>query len=1082
MPDAPDEKLYNGPAAEPPAEVAPCDHPYAELDVTTNFSFLRGASHPDELVFTAASLGYRAMAVTDVNSLAGVVRAYEATRKVKGFRLIVGARLVFADGTPDLLAWPADLAAYGRLCRLLTAGKHRAEKGACLLTLDDLAAHGEGLLAAISSEDLPPDDAVVRLRDATGDRLSLAVRLSYGGDDDASLLAARALARRTRVPLLATNHVHYHAPFRRRLQDVLTCVRHGCTIREAGYRLFPNGEYHLKSPAQMHRLFARCPDAISRGLEIASRCTFDLSELKYEYPVESVPPDTSPSEHLRALTYAGAADKYPSGVPPKVTDQIEKELRFICGSRYESYFLTVYDLVREARSRGILCQGRGSAANSAVCYCLGVTAVDPMKFNLVFERFASGARSEPPDIDIDFEHERREEVIQYVYEKYGRDRAAMAASLITYRGRSAVRDVGKALGLGRDTLDQLAGKLDWWNRGSPSDAQLRECGVDDRDPTVRHLVDLTGQLLGFPRHLSQHVGGMVISRSPLHELVPVENAAMERRTVIEWDKDDLQALKLFKVDILALGMLTALSKGLAMVGRHLAGPPPELHTIPAEDGRTYDMICDADTVGVFQVESRAQMSMLPRLRPRKFYDLVIQVAIVRPGPIQGGMVHPYLARREALRADPAYEFECPKEELREVLEGTLGVPLFQEQAMRLAVVAAGFTPDESDALRRAMAAWKRGGGIHKLHDKFVNGMTSRGYEPEFAERCFDQISGFGEYGFPESHAASFAILVYASAWLKRHHPAAFAAGLLNSQPMGFYAPAQLVRDAREHGVDVRPVDVNASDWDCTLEPRPSLFPPAPPEGRHGWGSSGPALRLGFRQVKGMRQADAERIVRARPSHGPFTSVAHLRRACDLSPSAVDRLARADALASLRLSRREASWDALALPTPPSRAAEPTLWSAHDDPHLPVDLPPLPAHQEVSADYATVGLSLRPHPVTFARTALAACGVTPAHALQDVARFPHGRRVKVAGLVLVRQRPGTAGGVVFVTLEDETGTANLILWSAVYDLYRTAARQATLLQVDGIVQREGQVIHVLAQRLTDRSPLLHDLRQPSRDFH
>jgi error-prone DNA polymerase len=1082
MPDNVNAKLYNGAAIDPPTEVAPSSHGYVELDVTTNFTFLRGASHPDELVYTAALLGHRAMAVTDVNTLAGVVRAYEAARKIKGFRLIVGARLTFTDGSPDLLVWPGDRDAYARLSRLLTLGRRRAPKGECHLSLADFLEHGEGMLAAIAPAAWPwadDQDICHRLREALGDRLSLAVSLNHGDDDEAALSAAVAFSKRTRVPLVATNHVHYHDPGRRALQDVLTCVRHGCTIQQAGFKLFPNAERHLKSPARMARLFARHRPAIDRGLEIARRCQFTLDELKYDYPTEVVPPGRSSSDYLRELTYAGAAERYPRGVPAAVQALLEKELKFICHSKYESYFLTVHDLVRYARSRGILCQGRGSAANSAVCYCLGVTAVDPEHFQLVFERFASGERGEPPDIDVDFEHERREEVIQYVYQKYGRDRAAMTASLITYRGRSAVRDVGKALGFGQDVLDQLAGKLDWWHRGTLSPSQLREAGVNPDDHTIGHLIALTTELLGFPRHLSQHVGGMVISRRPLCDIVPIENAAMEDRTVIEWDKDDLDSLGIFKVDILALGMLTCISKALTMI--NACSPPPasrlEMHTVPAEDKDVYEMISDADTVGVFQVESRAQMSMLPRLRPREFYDLVIEVAIVRPGPIQGDMVHPYLQRREARRADPNYQIEFPKDELRDVLAKTLGVPLFQEQAMRLAMVAAGFSGGEADALRRAMAAWKRGGGIECFHDKFVNGMTARGYEADFAERCFKQICGFGEYGFPESHAASFAKLVYVSAWIKRFHPAAFAAALLNSQPMGFYAPAQLVRDAREHGVEVRPVDVNFSQWDCTLEQDKPILPAR--GHKTTWGVVGPALRLGFRQIKGMRKDRADLIVAARRAHGPFTSVDQLQHRARVDIASIRRLARADALNSIRLNRRGATWEAMALSDTPAplfdvRSADASTGSAL--------LPPMAEREEVIADYAATGLSIKKHPVSFARAALNQYKVITAAEIQDAERFPNGWAVSVAGLVLVRQRPGTASGVVFITLEDETGVVNLIVWSSTFERYRVAARHATLLQANGIVQREGQVIHVLARRMIDRTPLLQGLAQSSRDFH
>ncbi len=1078
MPEAENPKLYTGSLIEPPAEVVPCDEGYAELDVTTNFSFLHGASHPDELVYTAALLGYRALAITDINTLAGVVRAYEASQKIKNFQLIIGVRLVFTDGSPDLLVWPTDCKAYANLSRLLTLGRRRAPKGECHLNLGDFLSHSVGLLVGAVVNDAQHHEKVLhQLREVIGDDLSLVANLSFGDDDRSRLESFVALGRRTGVPLVATNHVHYHDSGRRSLQDVLTCVRHGCTIQEAGFKLFSNAERYLKSPWQMNRLFADCPKAIERGLEIARRCRFSLGELQYEYPTEIVPPGQDAAAYLREQTYHGAAERYPHGIPEKVIGAIEKELTFICHSKYESYFLTVYDLVRFARRRGILCQGRGSAANSAVCYCLGVTAVDPAKFQLVFERFASEARSEPPDIDIDFEHERREEVIQYVYEKYGRERAAMTASFITYRGRSAVRDVGKALGLGQDALDQLAGKLDWWHRGTLSDSQLCEAGVRPDDPSVRNLIALTTELLGFPRHLSQHVGGMVISQRPLCEIVPIENAAMQDRTVIEWDKDDLDVIGLFKVDILALGMLTCIAKSLTLINAYSEDGSLQMHTIPQEVRGVYEMASDADTIGVFQIESRAQMSMLPRLRPATFYDLVIEVAIVRPGPIQGGMVHPYLQRREALRADPNYPIEYPKEELRGVLGETLGIPLFQEQVMRMAIVAARFTPTEADALRRAMAAWKRSGGIEPFHDKFVNGMTGNGYAADFAERCFKQICGFGEYGFPESHAASFAKLVYVSAWIKRYHPAAFAAALLNSQPMGFYAPAQLVRDAREHGVELRSIDVNESHWDCTLEYDGT---PSAADGfqhRSMWGTNGPAVRLGMRLIRGMRQSDAERITIARQQMGRFASVEQLQYAAQLNAAAVHRLANADALHSLKLDRRQATWKAIGLSD-----VELPLFDGFSAEAQPVTLPTIPDNLEVTIDYATTGLSLKRHPVAFVRHELNRQRVVTASAAQDLLRHPSGRTISVCGLVLVRQRPGTASGVVFITLEDETGIVNLIVWSNVYERYRRAARHATLLQATGIVQREGQVLHIVVRKMTDRSQLLLGLSQTSRDFH
>ena len=1153
MPETPNPKLTR--LLDPPTEVAGGAPPYAELDVTTNFSFLRGASHPDELVFTAAMLGYRALAITDVNSLAGVVRAHAAAKQVKGFHLIIGTRLQLTDA-PDLLVWASDRAAYGRLCKLLTLGKRRAEKGECLLGLHDFLDRSDGMIAALAPGGAVSDLDGLRpvlslLREALRDRLSVAACCPYGDDDESWLGKLARLSSASRVPLLATNHVHYHDPGRRALQDVLTCVRHGCTIREAGYRLFPNGERYLKSPGHMHRLFADYPQAVRRGIEIAEQCRFSLDELKYEYPDEVVTPGVTPAQYLADLTWAGAAERYPRGVPEKVRRQVTEELALIGQLHIEQYFLTVHDIVRFARSRGILCQGRGSAANSAVCFCLGVTSVDPNVHDLLFARFVSTARNEPPDIDVDFEHERREEVIQYVYEKYGRDRAGMTATVISYRGRSAVRDVGKAMGLSLDMVDSMAGKLDWWDRGVLSDTQLREVGLDPTDRTVHLVCGLAGELLGFPRHLSQHTGGMVMTRGPLCELVPIENASMPDRTVIEWDKDDIDELGILKVDVLALGMLTALSKGLQFLnwtdapvppvtpgpersegpdssstggkesgpslrsGPGVGGgsarsvlscdvgcaeadpttesppclPPLDLHTLPDNDPAVYDMICDGDTIGVFQVESRAQMAMLPRLRPRTFYDLVIEVAIVRPGPIQGDMVHPYLRRRDGLEP-----IEYPSKELESVLGNTLGVPLFQEQAMKVVMVAADFTAAEADRLRRAMAAWKKNGALDQFHGKIVEGMLRNGYTREFAEKTFNQIKGFGEYGFPESHAASFARLVYASAWIKRHHPAAFCAALLNSQPMGFYAPAQLVRDAKDHGVEVRAVDVNESEWDCTLEEATGETRGQGDKGTGGgkatWGLRGPAVRLGFRQVKGMKQEHAERIVECRRGRGRFKSVAQFHRVTHLPVSALRRLAEADGFGSLGLSRRQALWQVMKLkdeefplfetPSPcPLVSLSPCL---PDDSEPTVSLPPMPLGQEVMTDYRTAGLSLKSHPVALLRADLAKRGMITAAELADEVRSPHGRRVSVAGVVLIRQRPGTASGVVFVTMEDETGVANLILWPQTYDQFRPAARHAVLLQCDGYVQRQGQVVHVLARKLFDLSHLLKGYEQRSRDFH
>jgi error-prone DNA polymerase len=1084
---------------------------YAELDVTSNFSFLRGASHPDELVSRAAELGYAAVGMTDVNSLAGIVRAHQSAKQA-GIKLCVGARLRLTDA-PDVLVWAENRAGYANLCRMLTEGKRRAEKGSCILRLDQLLSASDGLLAALTARSIDQQAAATgggdlqtaaqAIKDVMGDRLSLAVSRLHDGLDRPVFYRVQSVSRACGIPILATNQAHYHDAGRRRLQDVLTCVRHGCTIQQAGFRLFSNGERFLKTPREMRHLFDDLPAAMQRTIEIAQRCAFSLDELRYEYPDEIVPPGKTPAQYLAELTWIGARGRYPAGVPPKVRGQIEHELGLIEELKVAAYFLTVYDLVRFARSRGILCQGRGSAANSAVCYCLGVTSVDPDRVDMLFERFISAARNEPPDIDVDFEHERREEVIQYVYEKYGRERAAMTAEVITYRARSAVRDVGKAMGLDLDTVDQMAKRQDWWDRGVLNADKIREMGLDPADRTVRMTLYLAGELLGFPRHLSQHVGGMVMSRRPLCESVPIENAAMNDRTVIEWDKDDLDAVGMFKVDVLGLGMLTALAKGLKMVNQaRQLECPIELHAIPPEDPAVYAMACDADTVGVFQIESRAQMSMLPRLRPRCFYDFVIEVAIVRPGPIQGNMVHPYLRRREGTE-----KVSFPKPELEAVLGKTLGVPLFQEQAMKLVMVAAGFSAAEADRLRRAMAAWRYTGHIEQFHRDVVEGMIRNGYEESFARQCFEQIKGFGEYGFPESHAASFALLVYASAWLKRYHPAAFCAAILNSQPMGFYAPAQLVRDAREHGVEVRPVDVNHSEYDCTLEgacdlpqrisPSPRTqgegwgggrrsiglrnpHPSPPPEymgrgrrDKHAWGCGGPAVRLGFRMVKGLHAAHAKRIVECRQRCGPFRSIDHFHEVAGLPISAVTILAEADAFASLSKSRRPALWDALALPED-----RPPLPTAKQD-DLRAELPPMTAGEEILADYGAVGLSLKGHPVGIVRAELARRKIVPA---AEVWNRPPGRWVSVAGVVLIRQRPGTASGIVFVTLEDETGVVNLIIRPQVYERYRAAARHAALLQADGYIERQGRVQHVMTVRLQDLSGVLRGFVHPSRDFH
>ncbi len=1000
-------------------------------------------------------------------------------------------------------------------------------------------------------------------------RAYLAAHHLYRGDDARRLARLTALGEATRLPLVATNDVLYHVPERRPLQDVLTCIREGYTIGEAGYRLIANAERHLKAPQEMARLFRGHEDAVERSLEIVERCRFSLDELRYEYPEEPVPEGLTAQQRLAELTWKGAAERFSkspsppfrgeregpapkvwegevgdgtsrligpphlalsprpaggeeedglpscgcdlSGVPDKIRGLIEHELQLIEQLDYARYFLTVHDIVRFARQRGILCQGRGSAANSVVCYCLGITAVDPARIDVLFERFISAARKEPPDIDVDFEHERREEVIQYVYEKYGRDRAGLAATVICYRSRSAIREVGKALGLSVDIVAALAGIVWGWSNDPIADLRVREAGLDPTDRTLRLALDLAAQLVGFPRHLSQHVGGFVITRGPLSELVPIENAAMEDRTVIEWDKDDLDRLGILKIDVLALGMLTCIRKAFALIENHY-GRRLDLATVPAEDPAVYEMLSRADSLGVFQVESRAQMTMLPRLKPREFYDLVIEVAIVRPGPIQGDMVHPYLRRRSG--REPV---NYPSEALRQVLGKTMGVPLFQEQAMKIAIVGAGFAPDEADRLRRAMATFKRNGDIHLFREKFVAGMVKNGYDRDFATRCFSQIEGFGTYGFPESHAASFALLVYVSSWIKCFYPEVFACALLNSQPMGFYAPAQIVRDAREHGVEVRAVDVNHSFWDSTLEPRlgespsppfrgeregpspevggvgttphfgpphPSLSPrPAGGEGKAVDGARGWALRLGLRQIKGFAEADAERLVASRPDGG-YRDPRALWRRSGLGRGALERLAEADAFRSIRLDRRRALWALKALRGPPL-----PLFAEEDSPDEKPSPPPgaereriamallpeMPLGEHVVEDYASLSLTLKRHPLAFLRREFAREGLVTAAAL---AHLPIDRRLAIAGVVLIRQRPGSANGVVFITIEDETGVANLIIWPAILERFRRAALGATLLRCTGKLQREESVIHVVADRLDDLTPRLNTLRERS----
>ncbi|HWB51813.1 MAG TPA: error-prone DNA polymerase [Stellaceae bacterium] len=1055
--------------------------PYAELQVTSNFSFLRGGSHPWELVERAAALGLAAIAVTDRNSVAGLVRAHQAARET-GLRLVVGARLDLRDGT-SLLAYPKDRAAYGRLTALLTLGKRRAPKGECHLDYADVAAHGAGLVVVL----LPPDTVdraslaahcrrAARIAGDFAGRGYLAAHHLYRGDDARRLARLQRLADETGLTLLATGDVLYHVPERRPLQDVVTCIRDHCTLRQAGFRLAANAERHLKSPPQMARLFRGHEAALAASLEIVERCRFALDELRYEYPEEPVPPGMTPQSRLARLTWEGAAEKlsvgirsHPrpdppppageapagmEGVPADIRERITHELALIEQLDFARYFLTVHDIVRFARSQGILCQGRGSAANSVVCYCLGITSVDPAKIDVLFERFISAARGEPPDIDVDFEHERREEVIQYIYERYGRDKAGLAATVICYRARGALRGVGKVMGLSDDVIAALAGMVWGWSNETLRDERVRQAGLDPNDRNLRMALDLAGALVGFPRHLSQHVGGFVITRGPLHELVPIENAAMQDRTVIEWDKDDLDALGILKVDILALGMLTCIRKAFALLDHH-KGETHTLATVPPERPEVYDMLSKADSIGVFQVESRAQMSMLPRLRPKKFYDLVIEVAIVRPGPIQGDMVHPYLRRRNDLE-----KTFCPPG-LEHVLNKTLGVPLFQEQAMQIAIVGAGFTPDDADRLRRAMASFRRNGDIEKFRGQFIDGMTANGYPQDFAARCFSQIEGFGTYGFPESHAASFSLLVYVSAWIKCFHPEVFACALLNAQPMGFYQPAQLVRDAREHGVTVLPVDVNRSDWDCTLEPLPPGGATVAPARRL-------ALRLGLRQIKGFTEKDAVRLVAARGAGYPDAEA--LWRCSGLGRAALEHLAAADALRSIALDRRQGLWALKALGDAPLllfAAAKPS--SGREAEAL---LPPMPLGEHVVEDYATTSLSLKRHPLALMRGELEAEGIVTAAAL---AALPVERRVRVAGLVLIRQRPGSAKGVIFITLEDETGVANLIIWPPILERFRRTALGATLLCCRGRLQREEGVIHVVAEDLRDLTPRLRSLR-------
>jgi error-prone DNA polymerase len=1045
---------------------------YAELQCLSPFSFLEGASHADALVRRAKALNLAALGIADRNSLAGVVRAHKAAKEAD-LRLLVGARLDFRDA-PSVLVYPVDRAAYGRLSQLITLGRRRAVKGDCALYFDDLLACASGLVVIVL-----PDRRVEPAHDGAGNEvgvhslsqtlnrlkavvdphhLYLAASHLHRGDDAACIADLARLAEAAGLRLLATNDVIMATRACRPLADVLTCVREKTTIDAAGRRLALNGERHLKEAGEIARLFAGHEGALAASLDILDQVDFTLDELAYDYPNEVVGAGETAQQSLIRLTWEGAKKRYPGGVPAKVVSAVERELTLIEELSYAAYFLTVYDLVRFARGRGILCQGRGSAANSAVCYCLGVTAVDPAKLDLLFARFISAERGEPPDIDVDFEHERREEVIQYIYHKYGRERASMTATVIHYRARGAVREVGRAMGLSEDTVALMASQIWGWSDTASIQERLAEIGLDARDRRLRQTVALIEQMVGFPRHLSQHVGGFVITESRLDSIVPVENAAMADRTVIEWDKDDLDTLGILKVDVLSLGMLTCLRKGFDLIRDHY-GRSFDLASIPPADKATYDMLCRADSLGVFQVESRAQMAFLPRMRPRDFYDLVIEVAIVRPGPIQGDMVHPYLRRRNG--EEPV---SFPSPELERVLGKTLGVPLFQEQAMQIAIVAAGFTPSEADRLRRAMATFRKSGIIHEFQDKMVRGMVNNGYDPDFAQRCFKQIEGFGEYGFPESHAASFALLVYVSAWMKCHYPAAFAAALLNSQPMGFYAPAQIVRDAVDHGVPVLPADVNRSDWDCSLEVNTQNVA----------GGSAYAIRLGLRQVKGLSREDGEWVIAARANG--YRRPVDLWRRAGLKRRALKALAEGDAYGSLSLTRREALWAVRGIggdkPLPLFEAAN----ESDRGEDLPVDLPATTLGEEVAEDYASLRMSLKAHPMALVRASpdfpLGAC-LTAA----QMAQAKDGDRLAVAGLVLVRQRPGSANGVIFATLEDETAVANIVIWADVFERCRRALLASRLMQVQGRLQREGAVIHLIADEVMDRSDLLDRLLDP-----
>ncbi len=1108
--------------------------------MTTNFSFLRGASHPEEFVEQAYRLGLKAIGIADRNSLAGVVRAYVFAREneiaPETLRVVTGCRLVFCDGTPDILAYPQDRAAYARLTRLLTRGNLKGQKGLCRLTTADLLEAAGGLQLAVlpdstwepedaaakpgkvyddfvgeageapilplqgeggreaelrgrmgliesdptrllrshpprSGEGFPNDETFLhRLREAAPGRVWLAASMTYGPHTRQALAERVALSRRLGLPLLATNDVLMHEAARRPLQDVLTAIRCRTPLDAVGRILQANAERHLKSGAEMARLFVEAPEALAESVRFLEGLAFSLADLKNEYPEELRAGYATPQEALEAYATAGAATRYNGAVPAKVKHALAHELALVAEMNYAPYFLTVHDIVRYARDQKILCQGRGSAANSTICYCLGITDVDPAQNELLFERFISKSRGEPPDIDVDFEHERREEVMQYIYNRYGRARAGLTATVITYRSRSALRDVGKAFGLSEDVIAALSSSL--WGGAShgPQAQQVRRLGLDPREDRLAQTLALAQELVGFPRHLSQHTGGFVITRGRLDETVPIAHAAMDERTTVEWDKDDLDALGLLKVDILALGMLTCLRKSFDLLRNHY-GIDLTIASIPAEERAIYTMISRADTIGVFQIESRAQMSMLPRLRPQTFYDLVVEVAIVRPGPIQGDMVHPYLRRRQGL--EPV---DYPSKELKAVLGKTLGIPLFQEQAMKIAIVAAGFTPEEADRLRRAMATFKRAGTIDTFRTKMVEGMVARHYPRDFAERCFQQIEGFGTYGFPESHAASFALLVYASAWIKCRYPDVFGCALLNAQPLGFYAPAQIVRDAREHGVSIEEVDVNFSDWDCTLE-MDEAPPSSRPHPRHVSMREDiratHKIRLGFRQIQGLAEDDMAALVDKRGKG--YDSIRDLWLRTGLAPGTLAALAEADAFRSLGLDRRDALWAVRGLNRAGDKDDLPLLKDLSFRALEPeAHLPPMSLGEHVVEDYRHLALSLKAHPVSFLRPHLKTENIVRT---QDLAVMPSGRRVRTAGLVLIRQRPGTASGIIFLTLEDETGIANVIVWPKIFETYRPVVIAARFIAVTGRLQSESGVIHVIAERIDDMTPLLGLLSRP-----